>query len=95
MSTKWKAVVAVAALLVTAPVTNTFALHRNLAAGEWNVKQLLLLMDQDRNGKVSRAEYMRFMAEEFDRLDVNRDGDLDVKELMGLRVHSRYSPPRR
>lgn len=96
MSTKWKAVLAVAALLAaTAPVTNTLAAHRNLAAGESNVKQLLLLMDQDRSGKVSRAEYMRFMEEEFNRLDVNKDGELDVKELMGLRVNSRYLPPHR
>ena len=50
------------------------------------VKQLLSLMDQDRNGKVSRAEFMAFMAAEFDRLDVNKDGELDVNVLSGLRV---------
>ncbi|MGD0734308.1 MAG: EF-hand domain-containing protein [Terracidiphilus sp.] len=43
--------------------------------------KLLKLMDTDRNGKISRAEYMAFMSAEFDRLDVNHDGELDVKEL--------------
>jgi hypothetical protein len=53
----------------------------NVAAGESEAKKLLLLMDKDQNGKVSRKEYMDFMAAEFDRLDVNKDGELDVKEL--------------
>ena len=43
-------------------------------------------MDRDKNGKVSRQEFMKFMSAEFDRLDVNKDGELDVKELTGLRV---------
>ena len=49
-------------------------------------KQLVLLMDKDRNGKVSKAEFMAFMSAEFDRLDVNHDGELDPNELAGLRV---------
>jgi hypothetical protein len=52
-----------------------------VVAGEIEAKKLLLLMDADRNGKVSRAEFMTFMAAEFDRLDTNKDGELDVKEL--------------
>lgn len=57
-----------------------------LATAEPETKQLLLLMDKDKNGKVSKNEFMDFMAAEFDRLDVNKDGELDVKELTGLRV---------
>ncbi|HEY1760539.1 MAG TPA: hypothetical protein VGG72_34510 [Bryobacteraceae bacterium] len=53
----------------------------NLAIGEADVKQLLLLMDADKNGKISRDEYMRFMQAEFDRLDKDKNGELDVKEL--------------
>ena len=49
--------------------------------GEEEVKQLLLLMDTDKSGKVSRQEYMNFMAAEFDRLDTDKSGELDVKEL--------------
>jgi Ca2+-binding EF-hand superfamily protein len=54
---------------------------KNVAAGEIQAKQLLLLMDADKNGKVSRAEFMAFMSAEFDRLDIDHDGELDVKEL--------------
>ena len=59
------------------------------------MKQLLLLMDLDKNGKVSKQEFMRHMEAEFARLDVNGDGELDVKELMQLRVTPRYLPPHR
>jgi hypothetical protein len=52
-----------------------------VAAGEVNAKQLVLLMDADKNGKISRKEFMDFMAAEFDRLDTDKSGELDVKEL--------------
>jgi tRNA A37 methylthiotransferase MiaB len=55
--------------------------ERSIALGEEDVKQLLLLMDTDKNGKISRQEYMNFMAAEFDRLDKDKSGELDVKEL--------------
>ena len=60
-----------------------------LAEGEREAKQLLLLMDKDKNGKVSRQEFMDFMEAEFNRLDVNKDGELDVKELTHSRVQVR------
>lgn len=82
-----------ALLAAAAPLGN--ALARNLAAGEAQVKQLLLLMDEDKNGKVSKKEFMHFMEGEFERLDINKDGELDVKELMQLRVMPRSSVPRR
>jgi hypothetical protein len=52
-----------------------------VAAGEVDVKQLLLLMDTDKNGRISRKEFLDFMAAEFDRLDTDESGELDVKEL--------------
>jgi len=55
--------------------------ERSLVLGEQEVKQLLLLMDTDKSGKISRQEYMNFMAAEFDRLDTDKSGELDVKEL--------------
>ena len=58
-----------------------------LALGELEVKQLLLLMDTDKNGKISKQEWMRFMEEEFDRLDKDKSGELDVKELRQSRLH--------
>jgi hypothetical protein len=55
--------------------------QKKVIAGENSAKQLLLLMDSDKNGKVSQAEFMAFMDAEFKRLDENHDGELDVKEL--------------
>jgi len=52
-----------------------------LAMGEDQVRQLLALMDADKNGKVSKEKYMRFMDAEFERLDKGKKGELDVKEL--------------
>jgi len=52
-----------------------------LALGEAEVKQLLLLMDTDKNGKISKEEWMKFMEAELDRLDRDKSGDLDVKDL--------------
>ena len=52
-----------------------------IALGLDEVKQLLLLMDTDKNGKISKQEYMSFMEAEFDRLDKDKSGELDPKEL--------------
>lgn len=49
--------------------------------GAEEVKQLVLLMDTDKNGKISKQEFMNFMSAEFDRLDTDKSGELDVKEL--------------
>jgi Ca2+-binding EF-hand superfamily protein len=53
----------------------------NVALGEGEVKKLLPLMETDSDGKVSKQEFMRFMEAEFDRLDKEKEGKLDVKEL--------------
>ena len=60
--------------------------EKNLAAGEVEAKRLLLLMDRDQSGKVSKQEFMTFMEEEFKRLDINKDGELDVQELTQSRL---------
>jgi hypothetical protein len=52
-----------------------------VALGEDEVKQMLTLMDADKNGKISKAEFMKFMEAEFDRLDKDKSGELDAKEL--------------
>jgi hypothetical protein len=45
-------------------------------------RELLALMDTDKNGKISKQEWMKFMAAEFDRLDTKKNGEIDPKELM-------------
>jgi hypothetical protein len=52
------------------------------AIGEDEAKQLLLLVDTDKRGKISKQEWMKFMEAEFDRLDKAKTGYLDIKELM-------------
>ena|ERR1700686_4297342 len=80
---------AIAALVATAASPGTAIAQRaavpkpqdKLALGENEVKQLLLLMDTDQSGKISKQEWMKFMEAEFDRLDKDKKGQLDVKEL--------------
>jgi EF hand len=57
-----------------------------LALGEEQAKQLLLLIDTDKKGKISKREWVKFMEAEFDRLDKDKSGQLDVKELRQSRL---------
>lgn len=76
---------------VVAPTSAAEAAEREkkLAAATETAKQLLLAMDTDKNGKISKAEWMKFMEQEFDRLDTNHNGELDVKELTQSRMRVR------
>jgi len=76
-----------AATVQTAIAQDQAKREKNLAAGEAEAKRMLLLMDRDSNGMVSRQEFMAFMEAEFDRMDVNKDGQLDVAELTKFHVH--------
>jgi Ca2+-binding EF-hand superfamily protein len=83
-------IVAVAVLVTTWGILGTAVAQKaavpkpqdNLAIGEDEAKQLLLLVDTDKKGKISKQEWMKFMEAEFDRLDKAKNGRLDVKELM-------------
>jgi hypothetical protein len=57
-----------------------------LAIGEEEVKQLLLLIDTEKRGKITKQEWMKFMEAEFERLDKGKNGELDVKELTQSRL---------
>jgi hypothetical protein len=52
-----------------------------LTMGEEAVKQLLPLMNTDAKGMLSKQEYMKFMEAEFERLDQEKKGELDVRKL--------------
>lgn len=63
----------------------------NLAIGEDQVRQLLPLMKADKEGMISRQEYMGFMESEFERLDKDKKGELDIKKLASSNLTvSRY-----
>ncbi len=66
--------------------------ERAIVLGEDEVKQLLLLMDTDKSGKISKKEFMDFMAAEFDRLDKDKSGELDVNELRQSQIRSSRPP---
>jgi len=76
-------VVAVLTVLGTAAAQKASAPkpQDRLAIGEQNVRQLLLLMNTDKNGMVSKQEYMRFMEAEFHRLDKSNRGELNALQL--------------
>jgi hypothetical protein len=84
-----RVIVTIAVLVVTGILLRTAVAQRQavpkpqdkLALGEPEVKQLLLLIDTDKNGKISKEEWMKFMEAEFDRLDKDKKGQLDAKEL--------------
>jgi Ca2+-binding EF-hand superfamily protein len=52
-----------------------------VALANEDVKKLLLLMDSDKNGRISKQEWMNFMEAEFNKLDRDGNGELDPKEL--------------
>jgi CRISPR/Cas system-associated endonuclease Cas3-HD len=59
-----------------------------LALGEEEVKQLLMLMDTDKNGKIAKQEYLNFMTAELDRLDKDKSGELDARELAQSQIRA-------
>ena len=63
-----------------------------LALGEYEAEQLLLLIDTNKTGKITKQEWMKFMEEEFDRLDKNKSGEIDAKELARSRLATRPFP---
>jgi hypothetical protein len=77
-----KDIVVIAVLVATWAILGTAVAQKasvpktqdKLALGEDEAKQLLLLIDVDKSGKISKHEWMKFMEAEFDRLDVKKMG---------------------
>ena len=78
-----------AVLLATVTIVVTAAEQKSsvprvqdlLVMGEVHVKQLLPLMHTNKEGMVSKQEFLKFMEAEFDRLDKEKKGELNVKKL--------------
>jgi hypothetical protein len=62
----------------------------DLRIGEDDAKKLILLIGPNKEGKITKKAWMKFMEAEFDRLDKDKSGTLDVKELAESRL--RVSP---
>jgi Ca2+-binding EF-hand superfamily protein len=57
------------------------AAKQTVATADRDVRQLVRLMDKDQNGVVSKEEFMDFMGRTFDRIDADKNGTLEPKEL--------------
>ncbi|HMK90444.1 MAG TPA: EF-hand domain-containing protein [Methylocystis sp.] len=78
------AIVSALALGVAASSAAYAASRRTWNVGERHVDELLQLMDADKNGRVSKEEFMSFMSAEFDRLDRDKNRELTRAELTRL-----------
>ncbi|HMD20287.1 MAG TPA: hypothetical protein VKH40_08185 [Alloacidobacterium sp.] len=68
--------------------------HDKLALGENQVAELLLLMETNKDGKITKQEWMKFMEAEFDRLDRQKSGSIDTKEVTQSKLRvSPVAPP--
>jgi 5S rRNA maturation endonuclease (ribonuclease M5) len=57
-------------------------IHQDVVAlAQPKVTEVLLLMDTDRNGKISKKEFMNLMEAVFDRLDKDKKGELDPRQF--------------
>jgi hypothetical protein len=57
---------------------------RTTAHAQSDVEHLLRLMDRDKNGTVSKEEYMQFMSQTYDSLDSEKTGQLASRHLQPL-----------
>jgi hypothetical protein len=82
-------IVAIAVLIATGTMLVNAAAQKasvpkpqdKLTMGEDEFRRLLLLMDPDEKGMISKQEYMKFMEAEFERLDKTKQGELNAREL--------------
>ena len=92
MSKSFKTIVATAVLFTAGSILTTAVAADAPAAADSSKRvnaltplaQLVALMDTDKDGKISKAEFMKFMEAEFDYADKNKNGQLDPNELKNL-----------
>jgi hypothetical protein len=53
---------------------------QNAIVGD-HVKEILIVMNHNRNGTVSQEEFITLMRAEFDKLDGNQSGQVNAKKL--------------
>jgi EF hand domain-containing protein len=102
MSKLFKAIFTSALSLATGSIVSTAAAADAPAADSSSKRataltplaQLVQLMDTNKDGKVSKEEFMKFMESEFDYADRQKTGQLDPGQLKHLvfQVNHPYSP---
>jgi len=88
------AVFAITGILLTTAVAQKASVPRVqdcLTMGEADVRHLLLLIKSDTSGMVTKQEYMKFMEAEFERLDKEKKGELDVRSLTQSTLSASHS----
>jgi EF hand domain-containing protein len=83
-------------IIATYAVASSFAqkanvpIHQDVVAlAQPKLIEVLLLMDTDRNGKISKRDFMNLMEAVFDRLDRDKHGELDPGQFrQSVRVRS-------
>ena len=74
-------------LAVETVSTTAFAFSKHtLAVADSGVQRLLRLMDKDLNGTVSKEEFLQFMLQRFEALDVNGNGRLEPNEMRPMNL---------
>jgi hypothetical protein len=69
-------------------------IHQDVVAlAQPKVIEVLPLMDTDRNGKISKRDFMNLMEAVFDRLDKDKKGELDPRQFRQS-VYVRGAPGR-
>ena len=72
-------------LMIGSASTSAFAVSKRTAtAASADVRALVRMMDKDINGAVSKQEFMDFMSQTFDHLDINASGQLEPNEVRPL-----------
>jgi hypothetical protein len=61
-----------------------------VAIASEKVTELFALMDTDKNGKISKQAWMKFMESQFDRLDTNKTGEINPNELLQSTVVAKH-----
>ena len=94
MKKQIKFVATIAVLAAAAGVTSsTMAAEAAKGGpGATYTKALITKMDVNRDGKVTKAEFMKFVEAEFDYLDKDKSGQLDTSEVMNKEYFSRPLP---
>jgi Ca2+-binding EF-hand superfamily protein len=85
MTRKAIAVMATSFIVGTMSTAALAVSKQTASTADRDVRTLVKMMDKDQNGTVSKDEFMEFMGKEFDRLDKDKSGTLEPKELRPIR----------